>query len=60
MFFIQAREQCAFTWWEWRDFFADALEEFVVIWPRSQSVELASSLLEFGIEDMPISLENID
>jgi hypothetical protein len=60
MFLIQTRQQRTFTWREWRDFFANVLQEFVVIGPRSQRVELASPLLQLRVKDVPITLENVD
>lgn len=57
---IQSAQQSALSCREGRHLFTNILQQLVVVWPRGKSVELACTLLELCIEDMPIALENID
>jgi len=57
---VQSTDKGRFSFREGRHLLANHLEQLVFVIPRSQGQVLARALLQFGVEDVTISLKDVD
>lgn len=57
---VQPVDQATLAGREGRNFFADVLKEFVLLWSGSERVVFAGALLEVDIQDVPIPVEYVE